>query len=76
MLTIINTETLSISIIFVIIQPIQAPHVAADGNLLQEAYLLFHCFLTWPEPCFSASKRLLNIIQQELRAPGSAKASL
>lgn len=49
---------------------LRAPHVAADGAVLQEAFLLFHCFLTWPEPCFSASKRLLNIIQQELRAPG------
>ncbi|XP_010783323.1 phosphoinositide 3-kinase regulatory subunit 5-like, partial [Notothenia coriiceps] len=47
-----------------------APHVAADLVLLQEAYLLFHSFLTWPEPCSSASKRLLNVLQQELRAPG------
>ncbi|KAF3846887.1 hypothetical protein F7725_003965 [Dissostichus mawsoni] len=37
---------------------------------LVEAYLLFHSFLTWPEPCSSASKRLLNVLQQELRAPG------
>ncbi|KAJ4932756.1 hypothetical protein JOQ06_011171 [Pogonophryne albipinna] len=49
---------------------LQAPHVAADLVLLQEAYLLFHSFLTWPEPCSSASKRLLNVLQQELRAPG------
>ncbi|KAK1878315.1 Phosphoinositide 3-kinase regulatory subunit 5 [Dissostichus eleginoides] len=49
---------------------LKAPHVAADLVLLQEAYLLFHSFLTWPEPCSSASKRLLNVLQQELRAPG------
>ncbi|XP_059203581.1 phosphoinositide 3-kinase regulatory subunit 5-like isoform X2 [Centropristis striata] len=49
---------------------LKAPHVAADCSVLQEAYLLFHSFLTWPEPCSSASKRLLGIIQQELRAPG------
>ncbi|XP_070778965.1 phosphoinositide 3-kinase regulatory subunit 5-like [Enoplosus armatus] len=49
---------------------LKAPYVAPDCGLLQEAYLLFHSFLAWPEPCCSASKRLLNIIQQELRAPG------
>ncbi|XP_044038341.1 phosphoinositide 3-kinase regulatory subunit 5-like isoform X2 [Siniperca chuatsi] len=49
---------------------LKAPHVAPDSGLLQEAYLLFHSFLAWPEPCCSASKRLLNVIQQELRAPG------
>ncbi|XP_068192769.1 phosphoinositide 3-kinase regulatory subunit 5-like isoform X2 [Antennarius striatus] len=47
-----------------------APHVAPDCDVLQEAYALFLNFLSWPEPCCSASKRLLNIIQQELRAPG------
>ncbi|XP_074511663.1 phosphoinositide 3-kinase regulatory subunit 5-like isoform X2 [Sebastes fasciatus] len=49
---------------------LKAPHVAADCDMLQEAYLLFHSFLAWPEPCSSACKRLLNIIQKELRAPG------
>ncbi|KAK5856770.1 hypothetical protein PBY51_008341 [Eleginops maclovinus] len=49
---------------------LKSPHVAADPVVLQEAYLLFHSFLTWPEPCSSASKRLLNVLQQELRAPG------
>ncbi|XP_045892946.1 phosphoinositide 3-kinase regulatory subunit 5-like [Micropterus dolomieu] len=49
---------------------IKAPHLAPDSGLLQEAYLLFHSFLAWPEPCCSASKRLLEVIQQELRAPG------
>ncbi|XP_040012019.1 phosphoinositide 3-kinase regulatory subunit 5-like isoform X2 [Xiphias gladius] len=49
---------------------LKAPYVAPDCGVLQEAYLLFHCFLSWPEPCCSASKHLLNIIQQELRAPG------
>ncbi|XP_068605872.1 phosphoinositide 3-kinase regulatory subunit 5-like [Brachionichthys hirsutus] len=47
-----------------------APHVAPDCEVLQEAYVLFHGFLAWPEPCCSASKRLLKILQQELRAPG------
>ncbi|XP_034750933.1 phosphoinositide 3-kinase regulatory subunit 5-like isoform X2 [Etheostoma cragini] len=47
---------------------LKAPHVAPE--VLQEAHRLFHSFLAWPEPCSSASKRLLNIIQQELRAPG------
>ncbi|XP_031726853.1 phosphoinositide 3-kinase regulatory subunit 5-like isoform X1 [Anarrhichthys ocellatus] len=49
---------------------LKAPHVAPDCGVLQEAYLLFHSFLAWPEPCSSASKRLLKIIQKELRAPG------
>eukprot|EP00064_Thunnus_orientalis_P003446 superscaffoldBa00000280_g3455 len=48
---------------------LKAPYVAPDCNVLQEAYLLFHGFLSWPDPCCSASKRLLNIIHQELRAP-------
>ncbi|XP_026181826.1 phosphoinositide 3-kinase regulatory subunit 5-like isoform X2 [Mastacembelus armatus] len=48
----------------------KAPYVSPDCGVLQEAYLLFHSFLSWPEPCCSASKRLLSIIQQELRAPG------
>ncbi|KAF1379130.1 hypothetical protein PFLUV_G00172880 [Perca fluviatilis] len=47
---------------------LKAPHVAPE--VLQEAHQLFHSFLAWPEPCSSASKRLLNILQQELRAPG------
>lgn len=50
--------------------------MAPDCGVLQEAYLLFHGFLTWPEPCFSASKNLLIIIQQELRAPGSTEAPM
>ncbi|KAK2833858.1 hypothetical protein Q5P01_017747 [Channa striata] len=49
---------------------LKAPYVAPDCGVLQEAQLLFRGFLSWPEPCCSASKRLLNIIQQELRAPG------
>lgn len=49
---------------------LKAPQVASDCDVLQEAYILFHSFLSWPEPCSSACKRLLNIIQQELRAPG------
>ncbi|XP_072225476.1 phosphoinositide 3-kinase regulatory subunit 5-like isoform X1 [Leuresthes tenuis] len=46
------------------------PYVDPDCGVLQEACLLFHRFLSWPEPCSSACKRLLNVIQQELRAPG------
>ncbi|XP_047428317.1 phosphoinositide 3-kinase regulatory subunit 5-like [Mugil cephalus] len=49
---------------------LKAPYVAPDSGVLQEASLLFRGFLTWPEPCSSACKRLLEIIQQELRAPG------
>ncbi|XP_017272217.1 phosphoinositide 3-kinase regulatory subunit 5-like isoform X2 [Kryptolebias marmoratus] len=47
-----------------------SPYIAPDCGVLQEADLLFHGFLTWPEPCSSACKQLLNIIQQERRAPG------
>ncbi|KAM4634407.1 phosphoinositide 3-kinase regulatory subunit 5-like [Polymixia lowei] len=49
---------------------LKTPYLAPDCGLLQEAYLLFHSFLSWPEPCCSASKRLLHVIGQELRAPG------
>uniref|UniRef100_A0A3Q2G969 Phosphoinositide 3-kinase regulatory subunit 5 n=1 Tax=Cyprinodon variegatus TaxID=28743 RepID=A0A3Q2G969_CYPVA len=49
---------------------LRAPYVASECNVLQEAYLLFHQFLAWPEPCSSASRRLLIIIEQEIRAPG------
>uniref|UniRef100_A0A673BLK3 Phosphoinositide 3-kinase regulatory subunit 5 n=1 Tax=Sphaeramia orbicularis TaxID=375764 RepID=A0A673BLK3_9TELE len=49
---------------------LKAPYVSPDCGVLQEAYLLFQSFLSWPEPCCSASKRLLSTIQQELRAPG------
>ncbi|KAM7386368.1 hypothetical protein PAMA_009135 [Pampus argenteus] len=49
---------------------LKTPYVAPDCDVLEEAYLLFHSFLSWPDPCCSASKRLLNIIYQELRAPG------
>uniref|UniRef100_UPI0037E8953A phosphoinositide 3-kinase regulatory subunit 5-like isoform X1 n=2 Tax=Semicossyphus pulcher TaxID=241346 RepID=UPI0037E8953A len=49
---------------------LKTPYVSPDCGVLQEAYQLFHSFLTWPEPCCSASKRLLHVIQEELRAPG------
>ncbi|XP_020561133.1 phosphoinositide 3-kinase regulatory subunit 5 [Oryzias latipes] len=49
---------------------LRIPYMPPECNMLQEAYRLFHRFLSWPEPCSSASKRLLSIIQQELRAPG------
>lgn len=47
--------------------------MSPDCGVLQEAYLVFHDFLTWPEPYFSACKHLLNIIQQELKAPGKTQ---
>ncbi|XP_024920205.1 phosphoinositide 3-kinase regulatory subunit 5-like isoform X2 [Cynoglossus semilaevis] len=47
-----------------------APYLSPDCQVVWEAYLLFHGFLSWPEPCGSASRRLLQVIQQELRAPG------
>lgn len=49
---------------------LKAPHVSADCGLLQEAYTLFHCFLSWPEPYSSACRHLLRFLQQEMRAPG------
>ncbi|XP_014914614.1 phosphoinositide 3-kinase regulatory subunit 5-like isoform X3 [Poecilia latipinna] len=49
---------------------LKSPYLGAGCGVLQEAYLLFHRFLAWPEPCSSASKRLLVIIEQEIRAPG------
>ncbi|KAM3598156.1 uncharacterized protein V6R79_014394 [Siganus canaliculatus] len=49
---------------------LKAPHVAPDSGVLQEASGLFRGFLSWPEPCCSAAKRLLRVVQQELRAPG------
>lgn len=49
---------------------LKAPHVAPDCGLLLEAYSVFHSFLSWPEPCSSASRRLLSTIRQELSAPG------
>ncbi|XP_037544784.1 phosphoinositide 3-kinase regulatory subunit 5-like [Nematolebias whitei] len=49
---------------------LRTPYLAPECGVLQEAYLLFHGFLTWPEPCSSACMSVLNIIQLELRAPG------
>lgn len=49
---------------------LRSPYLAPGCSVLQEAYLLFHHFLAWPEPCSSASKRLLVVIEQEIRAPG------
>ena len=54
--------------------PLQAPYVAPDCDVVWDAYLLFHSFLSWPEPCSSASKRLLSVVQQELRAPGDCSS--
>uniref|UniRef100_A0A673WRB6 Phosphoinositide 3-kinase regulatory subunit 5 n=1 Tax=Salmo trutta TaxID=8032 RepID=A0A673WRB6_SALTR len=47
---------------------LQTPHFSPDSGVLQEACEVFHCFLSWPEPCCSASRHLLSLIQQELRA--------
>ncbi|KAM9780427.1 phosphoinositide 3-kinase regulatory subunit 5-like [Neosynchiropus ocellatus] len=49
---------------------IKVPYLAPCFGVLEEAYQLFHRFLPWPDPCSSASKRLLTLIHQELRAPG------
>uniref|UniRef100_A0A8C7FXV3 Phosphoinositide 3-kinase regulatory subunit 5 n=1 Tax=Oncorhynchus kisutch TaxID=8019 RepID=A0A8C7FXV3_ONCKI len=49
--------------------PDTTPHFSSDSGVLQEACEMFHCFLSWPEPCCSASQHLLSLIQQELRAP-------
>ncbi|XP_029014362.1 phosphoinositide 3-kinase regulatory subunit 5-like isoform X5 [Betta splendens] len=49
---------------------LSAPYVAPECVVLQEASILFRRFLSWPDPCCSASKHLLLVIQQELRAPG------
>uniref|UniRef100_A0A8C7GID5 Phosphoinositide 3-kinase regulatory subunit 5 n=1 Tax=Oncorhynchus kisutch TaxID=8019 RepID=A0A8C7GID5_ONCKI len=49
---------------------LQTPHFSPDSGVLQDACEVFHCFLSWPEPCCSASRHLLSLIQQELRAPG------
>ncbi|XP_054891443.1 phosphoinositide 3-kinase regulatory subunit 5-like isoform X2 [Poeciliopsis prolifica] len=49
---------------------LKSPYLGAGCGVLQEAYLLFHQFLAWPEPCSSASRRLLVVIEQEIRAPG------
>uniref|UniRef100_A0A8K9ULK6 Phosphoinositide 3-kinase regulatory subunit 5 n=1 Tax=Oncorhynchus mykiss TaxID=8022 RepID=A0A8K9ULK6_ONCMY len=46
---------------------LQTPHFSSDSGVLQEACEVFHCFLSWPEPCCSASRHLLSLIQQELR---------
>ncbi|KAK5604342.1 hypothetical protein CRENBAI_019501 [Crenichthys baileyi] len=49
---------------------LRTPYLAPGCTVLQEAYLLFHQFLAWPEPCSSACKSLLIVIDQEIRAPG------
>ncbi|KAM9844140.1 phosphoinositide 3-kinase regulatory subunit 5-like isoform 2-T2 [Aulostomus maculatus] len=49
---------------------LKTPYLAPDCSVLQDAYKLFSCFLSWPDPCCSASKHLLNILHHELRAPG------
>ncbi|CAL8270674.1 unnamed protein product [Lota lota] len=49
---------------------LKASHWVPEGSVLREAYSLFHSFLSWPQPCSSASKRLLKVIALELRAPG------
>ncbi|MEQ2197649.1 hypothetical protein XENOCAPTIV_001508, partial [Xenoophorus captivus] len=49
---------------------LRTPYLAPGCSVLQEAYLLFHQFLAWPEPCSSACKSLLIVIDQEIRAPG------
>ncbi|XP_061701507.1 phosphoinositide 3-kinase regulatory subunit 5-like [Syngnathoides biaculeatus] len=49
---------------------LKTPYLDPDCDVLLEAYLLFHHFLSWPDPYCTACRRLLNIIYSELRAPG------
>ncbi|KAM6957114.1 phosphoinositide 3-kinase regulatory subunit 5-like [Aplochiton taeniatus] len=49
---------------------LKTPYLDLDCGVLQEAYELFHGFLSWPEPYCAACQRLLIVINQELRAPG------
>ncbi|XP_077356834.1 phosphoinositide 3-kinase regulatory subunit 5-like isoform X2 [Festucalex cinctus] len=48
----------------------ETPYLYPDCDVLLEAYLIFHHFLSWPDPYCTASQHLLNIIYNELRAPG------
>nr|XP_057905991.1 phosphoinositide 3-kinase regulatory subunit 5-like isoform X2 [Doryrhamphus excisus] len=49
---------------------LKTPYLAPDCDVLQEAYLLFHHFLSWPDPYCTACSQLLETIHNELRAPG------
>ncbi|XP_061556982.1 LOW QUALITY PROTEIN: phosphoinositide 3-kinase regulatory subunit 5-like [Phycodurus eques] len=49
---------------------LKTPYLHPDCDVLLEAYLLFHHFLSWPDPYCTACRHLLNIIYSELRAPG------
>ncbi|XP_077590739.1 phosphoinositide 3-kinase regulatory subunit 5-like [Stigmatopora nigra] len=47
---------------------LKTPYLHPD--VLLEAYSIFHRFLSWPEPYCTSCQHLLNIIHNELRAPG------
>ncbi|XP_049601955.1 phosphoinositide 3-kinase regulatory subunit 5 isoform X2 [Syngnathus scovelli] len=49
---------------------LKTPYLHPDCDVLWEAYLLFHNFLSWPDPYCTACQHLLNVIYNELRAPG------
>ncbi|XP_059928608.1 LOW QUALITY PROTEIN: phosphoinositide 3-kinase regulatory subunit 5-like [Gadus macrocephalus] len=49
---------------------LETSHWVPEGSVLQKAYSLFHSFLSWPQPCSLASRRLLKVLSTELRAPG------
>ncbi|XP_077475237.1 phosphoinositide 3-kinase regulatory subunit 5-like isoform X2 [Stigmatopora argus] len=49
---------------------LKTPYLHPDCDVLLEAYSVFHRFLSWPEPYCTSCQHLLNIIHNELRAPG------
>ncbi|XP_057673322.1 phosphoinositide 3-kinase regulatory subunit 5-like [Corythoichthys intestinalis] len=49
---------------------LKTPYLQPNCDVLLEAYLLFHRFLSWPDPYCTACQHLLNVIYNELRAPG------
>ncbi|KAM6939671.1 phosphoinositide 3-kinase regulatory subunit 5 [Xenentodon cancila] len=49
---------------------LQTPYCPPDTELLEEAFEVFSCFLTWPEPYCGVCRELLSTLQLELKAPG------
>ncbi|CAL8286325.1 unnamed protein product [Boreogadus saida] len=54
---------------------LETSHWVPEDSVLQKAYSLFHSFLSWPQPCSLASRRLLKVLSTELRAPGNDQTS-
>ncbi|XP_058022160.1 phosphoinositide 3-kinase regulatory subunit 5 isoform X1 [Ahaetulla prasina] len=46
------------------------PHFPSDSDLLLRAVSMYHDFLTWPVPYCNICQELLNLINNELKAPG------